>query len=72
MSLGIYVFHEQIARHMMLDTTGGVAAPEFVRRVGVAGLDVYESMGELLLSEQGRQMRRAVDAAFPDTTPPAP
>lgn len=58
MSMGTIVHHHQLVRWLGLDPSEPVPSP----RVGLAALDVYRSMGELMASAYGEELSSAVDA----------
>ncbi|HXJ63827.1 MAG TPA: helix-turn-helix domain-containing protein [Actinomycetota bacterium] len=53
---GTMVLHEHVARAMGLEPWKDVVSP----RIGLAQLDVYQSIGEMVASELGEQLRDAV------------
>ena len=61
MTLGTYVFHDQLAAVLAPDSDTGLT-----RRLGRAQLDVYDTIGEFLRSPHGQQIHRAVDASLAD------
>jgi len=58
-SLGTIVLHEHLARQMDLEPWKDIVSP----RIGLAQLDVYEALGELIASGWGREIRDAVAKA---------
>ncbi|MFB3739022.1 MAG: TetR/AcrR family transcriptional regulator [Candidatus Velamenicoccus archaeovorus] len=63
-SAGTLVLHEHVARRMGLDPWEDILSP----RIGLAGLDVYESLGEFVASEWARHAREAVAEVERQTT----
>lgn len=57
MSMSTAVFHHQLARVMGLGPDEPTPSP----RVGLAALDVYQTMGEYLTSPDGARLRQAVE-----------
>lgn len=55
-SLGTIVLHAHLARQMGLEPWRDIVSP----RIGLAQLDVYEALGELIASGWGKQIRDAV------------
>lgn len=64
MNMSTIVMHHQLVRQMRLDADEPIPSP----RIGLASLDVYRAMGELVASPYGEGLTRAVDT-FADRHP---